>query len=186
MKSELLKTKNFSDDEDDFFDEDEEDTLENKYLVFVCDKKLYSLEIRYVTEIVAMQPITEVPNLPPSIMGIINLRGKVLPVLDVRIRFNVAKREYDERTCIIIASMDNSSIGLIVDAVNEVEFIPESEIEPPPKMGDSINSKFVKGIGKSGEEVKIILDLKNLIHESEVPKSALNKSESEIIKQREN
>ncbi len=154
-------------DDDELFDEDEEDTLLDKYLVFSCDNKLYALEIRYVTEIVAIQTITDVPDLPPAIKGIINLRGKVFPVLDVRIRFNLPVIEYTERTCFIIAAMDDSTIGLIVDSVKEVEKIPASEIEPPPKMGETTNSRFVKGIGKTGNDVKIILDLKNLLREGE-------------------
>lgn len=157
-------------EDDEFYDEDDEDTLLDKYLIFECDQKLYALEIRYVTEIVAAQPITEVPDLPPSIKGIINLRGKVFPVLDVRIRFNLPSVEFTERTCFIIASMDDSTIGLIVDAVKEVEIISPDQIEHPPKMGDALNSRFVKGIGKSQNNVKIILELKNLLKEGNLQK----------------
>jgi len=154
--------------EDDLYDEDDEDTLEDMYLVFTCDNKQYALEIRHVTEIVALQNITEVPDLPHYIKGIINLRGRVFPVLDVRSRFNQNEIEYNERTCFVIASMEGNTIGLIVDAVNEVVKIPAAEIEPPPKMGDSVNSRFVRGIGKINNSVKIVLDLHNLLREDEV------------------
>ncbi|MCZ8155774.1 MAG: chemotaxis protein CheW [Leptospira sp.] len=168
MSLEKLKSKNDLDDDDDFYDEEEEDSLLDNYLIFKCDEKDYALEIRFVTEIVALQEITEIPDLPPYLKGIINLRGKVLPVLDVRSRFNMVETEYTERTCLVIAAKENSMIGLIVDAVTEVVKIPISEIEPPPKMNDKTSSRFVTGIGKAQEGVKIILNLHNLIYEEEV------------------
>lgn len=183
MEKELLKKRRLMEEEEDFYDDDDEDTLEDMYLVFTCDKKQYALEIRYVTEIVALQTITEVPDLPVYIKGIINLRGKVFPVLDIRSRFNMPSEPYTERTCFVIASMDNSTIGLIVDAVTEVLKIPATEIEPPPKMGDALNSRYVQGIGKIGNGVKIILNLYNILHEEEVKKvdAKINETSGSVI-----
>jgi len=156
--------------DDDLYDEDDEDTLEDMYLVFTCENKQYALEIRYVTEIVALQRITEVPDLPAYIKGIINLRGRVFPVLDVRLRFNIKEQVYDERTCFVIASINENTIGLIVDAVNEVVKIPKENIEPPPKMGDMVTSRYVMGIGKVDDTVKILLNLESLLKDKEVLK----------------
>ena len=155
---------------DDDFDEEEEDTLEDMYLVFKCMNKDYGIEIRYVTEIVALQSITEVPDLPPYIKGIINLRGRVFPVMDVRLRFNLPSEEYNERTCFVIASYDNYTVGLIVDAVSEVLKIPAAEVEPPPNIGDAYHNRYVHGIGKVGNTVKILLSLHNLIYNEDMKK----------------
>ena len=152
---------------DDEFDDEEEATLEDMYLVFNCRDKHYGIEIRYVTEIVAMQSITEVPDLPEYFKGLINLRGRVFPVMDVAIRFNQPQAEYNERTCFVIASYENSILGLIVDGVEEVVRIPESEIEPPPNMGDAYHNRFIQGMGKVRSDVVILLDIHNLIHDEE-------------------
>lgn len=152
---------------DDEFDEEEEDTLEDMYLVFDCRNKHYGIEIRYVTEIVAMQSITEVPDLPEYFKGLINLRGRVFPVMDVALRFNQPPAEYNERTCFVIASYENSILGLIVDGVEEVVKIPSSEVEPPPNMGDAYHNRFIQGMGKVDGEVRILLDIHNLIHDEE-------------------
>jgi purine-binding chemotaxis protein CheW len=149
MKTNLSKEFESMDDED--WDEDEDEkSLEDMYLVFNCDSKEYAIEIKYVIQIVAFQPITEIPDLPAYIAGVINLRGKIFPVIDVRLRFNLEKKNYSERTCFVIASMNESTIGMVVDSVNEVVRITEENIEPAPKMGKSVSSRFVRGIGKVG------------------------------------
>ncbi len=102
----------------------EEDSQKGKFLTFVLDKEEYGLEIRYVTEIIGLQVITLVPELPDYVKGIINLRGKIIPVIDVRMRFKKAMREYDDRTCIVVVEIKNISVGLIVDTVAEVLTIP--------------------------------------------------------------
>ena len=100
--------------------EQEDDTLKGKYLVFSLGKELYGMDIRNITEIIGIQPITEVPEMPAYIRGIANLRGKIIPVMDARRRFKKPLREYDERTCIIVIETNDLSIGLIVDSVAEV------------------------------------------------------------------
>jgi purine-binding chemotaxis protein CheW len=104
--------------------------------------------------------------MPDFIKGVINLRGRVIPVMDVRIRFNFPSREYDDRTCIIVVNIADNAIGMVVDKVNEVVDIPDSQIEPPPKAGQS-DSNYILGIGKIEEEVKILLDVTKLIYQSD-------------------
>lgn len=146
----------------------EEDTQKDKYLTFKIENESFGIDILYVTEIIGIQKITEVPELPDYIKGIINLRGKIIPVMDIRIRFGKAVREYDERTCIIVVDIGEVSIGLIVDRVSEVVDIPEENISPPPKIGKGIQNRYVKSIGKIGEEVRLILDCDKLLTEDEI------------------
>lgn len=145
----------------------EEDTQKDKFLTFCIGSEAYAIEIRYVTEIIGIQPVTEVPELPEYIRGIINLRGKIIPVMDVRIRFKKPFREYNDRTCIIVVDIGAVSIGFIVDTVSEVILIPDTEIVDPPDMSKAGN-RYIKGIGKVGSEVKLILDCHKLIHEDEI------------------
>ena len=138
--------------------EEDEDTQEDKFLTFVLNGEEYGIEIRHVTEIIGIQNITEVPDMPNYIKGVINLRGKVIPVMDVRLRFNLEEREYDDRTCIIVINIEEQSVGMIVDRVSEVLDIPKSDVEPPPKVKKGESSRFIKGMGKVDERVKILLD----------------------------
>ncbi|MDS0524646.1 chemotaxis protein CheW [Clostridium sp. SHJSY1] len=146
---------------------EEEDTQKGKYLTFVLGNESYGIEIKNVTEIIGIHPITEVPELPEYIRGIINLRGKIIPVMDVRIRFRKLFREYNDRTCIIVVDIKDVAIGLIVDSVAEVISIVDSDIVPPPDVNKNGN-KYIKGIGKVGNEVKLILDCDKLINEEDV------------------
>jgi purine-binding chemotaxis protein CheW len=145
----------------------EEDTLKDRYLTFRLADEDYGLEIRYVTEIMGIQKITAVPDLPPAIKGVVNLRGKVIPVMDVRSRFNLPEREYDERTCIIVVKIAEKSVGLVVDKVNEVADISENQIEPTPCV-DQNKGTYIQGLGKIGEEVKILLDVNKLLYDDEL------------------
>jgi len=142
---------------------EEEDTQKDKYLTFSLGNEYYGIEIKYVTEIVGMQPITEVPELPDYIRGLINLRGKIIPVMDVRLRFKKPLKEYNERTCIIVVDIEDISIGLIIDSVSEVLTIPEEDIVPQPELNKSYKNKYIKGIGKVGSDVKLILDCNKLL-----------------------
>lgn len=144
----------------------EEDTQKGKFLTFVVGNESYGIEIKYVTEIIGIQPITEVPELPEYVRGIINLRGKIIPIMDVRLRFKKAFREYDDRTCVIVIDIEHISIGLIVDSVSEVLSIPDEEIVPPPEL-NKISNKYIKGIGKVGNEAKLLLECNKLLSEEE-------------------
>ncbi|EKQ50375.1 MULTISPECIES: chemotaxis protein CheW [unclassified Clostridium] len=146
--------------------ETDEDTQKGKYLTFVLDNESYGIGINNITEIIGIQPITLIPELPDYIRGIINLRGKIIPVMDVRLRFKKAFREYNDRTCIIVIDINELSIGLIVDSVSEVLNIPDQDIIPPPNL-NKINNKYIRGIGKIDNEVKLILDCDKLINEDD-------------------
>jgi purine-binding chemotaxis protein CheW len=144
------------------FTEQDEDTLKGKYLIFSMGNELYGMEIRYITEIIGIQPITEVPEMPGYVKGITNLRGKIIPVMDARLRFKKEVREYDDRTCIIVIDTDDISIGLIVDSVSEVIAMQEEDIAPPPDINKG-GHKYIKGIGKAGGSVKLLLDCHRLL-----------------------
>ncbi|MBJ6360303.1 chemotaxis protein CheW [Paenibacillus sp. GCM10012307] len=145
----------------------EDDAQKDKYLTFALGDEEYGIEIAHVTEIIGIQSITEVPQLPEFMMGIINLRGKIIPVMDVRLRFRKRFRDYNDRTCIIVINIKELSIGLIVDRVAEVISIPRSDIVPPPDMKQE-GSRYIQGIGKVGEQVKLLLDCDELLNYYEV------------------
>ena len=153
--------------EDDSLDDDDEDTQKDKFLTFRVGDEDYGIEIRRVTEIIGIQKITAVPDMPEFVKGVINLRGKVIPVLDMRRRFALEDRDYDERTCIVVVNVAEAAVGLVVDTVNEVADIPEEQIEPAPEINKAGNNRMLQGLGKVGEEVKILLDVDKLLYEEE-------------------
>ena len=149
--------------------EDEEDSMENKYLTFNIANESYGINIQCVVEIIELQKITEVPDMPPFIKGVINLRGKIIPVMDLRLRFHMDARDYDDRTCTIVTNIRDTNIGFIVDTVDEVVEILENNIEPPPKFkSDKIKEQYISGLGKVGNSVKIILDVEKVLYEEEI------------------
>lgn len=148
----------------------DEDTQKGRFLTFILDKETYGIEIRYVTEIIGIQVITEIPELPDYLKGIINLRGKIIPVMDVRLRFRKEPAEYNDRTCIIVIDIKNISIGLIVDSVAEVITIPDQDIVDPPAMSKESGNRYIKSIGKAGNDVKLLLDCEKLLSEDDLDK----------------
>lgn len=146
----------------------EEDTQKDRYLTFALGGECYGIEIQYVTEIIGIQAITEIPELPEYMKGIINLRGKIIPVMDVRLRFKKEPREYNDRTCVIVFDIKEMSIGLIVDSVAEVITIPEQDIVEPPQMGKGIGNRYIRKIGKVGNDVKLLIDCEKLLSENEL------------------
>ncbi len=148
-------------------EEMEEDTQKGRFLTFALGKETYGIEIKYVTEIIGIQPITELPELSEYIKGIINLRGKIIPVMDVRLRFKKDHSEYNDRTCIIVIDINELSIGLIVDSVAEVLSIEEQDIIDPPQINRGNSNRFIKNIGKVGNEVKLLLDCEKLLTEDD-------------------
>ncbi|MCX7749514.1 MAG: chemotaxis protein CheW [Clostridia bacterium] len=145
-----------------------EDTQKGKFLTFLLGQESYGIEIKFVTEIIGIQTITPVPELPSYVQGIINLRGKIIPVMDVRTRFKKGFREYNDRTCIIVIDIKDISIGLIVDLVAEVLAIPEEHIVPPPAMKTGFQNRYIKGIGKVENEVILLMDCERLLDSSEI------------------
>jgi purine-binding chemotaxis protein CheW len=166
MAESTKQTGDFMDPDDDSYDD--EDTQKDKYLTFQIAKEHYGIEIWYVTEIIGIQPITELPEMPDFIKGVINLRGKVVPVMDVRARFKLPDRDYDARTCIIVVEINVTAVGLVVDEVREVMDIPEESVEPPPKATGKNNNNFLKGVGKVENDVKIILNVSRLLFDKEL------------------
>ncbi|HCM25411.1 MAG: chemotaxis protein CheW [Treponema sp. GWB1_62_6] len=154
---------------DDMLDDDDEDTQANKYLCFRIDTESYGIEIRHVIEIVEVQRISEVPDLPPYVKGVINLRGKVIPVVDLRLRFGMSERVYDDRTCIVVSEIEGVTLGFLVDTVEEVLEIPESQVEPAPCFKSvSGQERYIAGMGKVGTAVKILLDVEKLVMDEDV------------------
>lgn len=156
----------------------EEDTQKGKYLTFLLGKEVFAIEIKYVTEIIGIQPITEVPELPPYVKGVINLRGKIIPVMDVRLRFKKEPMEYNDRTCVIVIDVDSTSVGLIVDNVSEVLSISDGNVVLPPEIGKDTENKYIKAIGKVENEVKLILDCEKLLSDKDV--EVINQKTSSI------
>lgn len=146
----------------------EEDTQKGRYLTFSLGMETYGIEIKYVTEIIGIQTITEIPEIPEYVKGIINLRGKIIPVMDVRLRFRKDPLEYNDRTCVIVVDINDISIGLIVDNVAEVLTIPDEDIVEPPQMNKGNNNKYIRNIGKVGSSVKLLLDCEKLLTEDEL------------------
>ncbi|MDD3169333.1 MAG: chemotaxis protein CheW [Eubacteriales bacterium] len=146
----------------------EEDTQRGKYLTFILAKEVYAIEIKFVTEIIGIQPITKIPDLPPYIKGIINLRGKIISVMDVRLRFKKKPIEYNDRTCIVVVKVEEITMGLIVDSVSEVLRISDENVVPPPDLHNSIENRYLKGIGKVGSDVILILDCNKLMQNDDV------------------
>ncbi|MGL4944478.1 MAG: chemotaxis protein CheW [Thermoguttaceae bacterium] len=144
-----------------------EDTMKDMYLSFRLGDEDYCLEIRYVTEIVGIQKVTEVPDMPAYVKGVVNLRGQVIPVIDMRLRFHMPGRDYDERTCIVVISLRNSQVGLVVDTVNEVRSIESAHVSPPPKGANTMGAQYISGLGKVGDSVKIILDASKLLFDED-------------------
>lgn len=169
--SDEIKSGKQQSEEDELMmvDDDDENTQENKYLLFNLGNEVYGINIGHVTGIEEMQKITDVPDMPDYIRGVINLRGNVIPVMDLRLRFGMEAREYDDRTCIIIVNIGGNSIGFIVDTVAEVHDIYAKDIEPAPNFKSAAGKEqYISGLGKIGEEVKILLDVRKILHKEDL------------------
>lgn len=146
-------------------DFEDEDTVTGVYLTFHLGDREYGLEVRNVHEIIGMQAITEIPDMPDYVMGVINLRGRVVPVIDMRRRFLQNASEFLDRTCIVITNCAEHTVGLIVDGVREVLKIPAAQLEPVPQLGTGGTSRYIKAVGKVADGVKIIVDIDNLLND---------------------
>ncbi len=138
-----------------------------KYLTFALDDEVYGLNILKVKEIIGIMDITPVPRSPPYVKGVLNLRGKIVPVMDLRLKFGFVERPYDARTCVIVvepADADGKSlVGIIVDSVSEVTNIAEREIEPTPDLGGLSNLEYLEGMAKTKGKVVILLDIARVL-----------------------
>ncbi len=147
---------------------EEADRKEGKYLTFVLCEEEYGLEILKVREIIGLLDVTPVPQTPVFVKGVINLRGKVIPVVDLRLKFGMPPTDYTKETCIIVVDVDTLLMGIIVDTVSEVLEIKENEIEPPPSFGQKVNTKFILGMGKIKGKVKILLHIDKVLSSEEL------------------
>lgn len=145
-----------------------------KYLTFVLNKEEYGIEILKVREIMGYMEVTPVPQTPDFVKGVINLRGEVIPVINLRVKFGMSEGEITDATCIIVVEVemeagesDQVQMGVIVDTVQEVLDIPEENIDPAPSFGADIKTEYIKGMGKVNDEVKILLDIDQVLSEEE-------------------
>ncbi len=145
---------------------------EGKYLTFSLDREEYGIGILKVKEIIGMMRITPVPQTPEYVKGVINLRGKVIPVIDLRLRFGMAAVSYTERTCIVVVEIDSSTgklhIGIVVDSVSELNNIKGCDIEDTPAFGTALNTEYILGMAKAGGSVKILLGIDRVLTTDEV------------------
>ncbi len=139
--------------------------LAGKYLTFALGKEEYGLEILKVMEIIGIMEITSVPQVPEYVKGVINLRGKVIPVISLRLKFGMEEIEYTSETCIVVVNLNGVLIGIIIDKVLEVLDIEQENIEPPPSSGVAGKTDYILGIGKVGEAVKILLNIDKILME---------------------
>lgn len=138
-----------------------------KYLTFCVADEEYGVEILKIREIMGVMDITSVPRMPVYMEGVINLRGSVIPVVDLRLKFGLDEIEHTEETCIIVVNVGRE-VGVIVDRVSEVLDIPGGDIEPAPSMGGSVDTSFIMGLGKVGDFVKILLDIDHVLNTDEL------------------
>lgn len=147
---------------------------EGKYLTFSLAGEEYGIGIRKIREIIGMMPVTSVPRTPEFVTGVINLRGKVIPVLDLRLRFGMEAVEHTDRTCIIVVEIQGGSgelvMGIVVDSVSEVLNIKGSDIEDSPAFGAEFDSGYILGMAKTDGDVKILLDIDRVLGAGEIAK----------------
>jgi purine-binding chemotaxis protein CheW len=148
------------------------ETLAGKYLTFILNKEEYGIALLKVKEIIGMMPITSVPQTPEFVKGVINLRGKVIPVTDLRLRFAMREIDYTDRTCIIVVEIQGQEstiqVGIVVDAVSEVMNIKAEEIEPTPSFGTKVDTDYILGMANLDGQVKILLDIDQVLTSEDV------------------
>ena len=144
-----------------------EDAQMNRYLTFTVADEGYGIDIRSVTEIIGIQTVSTLPEVPKFVKGVINLRGRIIPVVDMRLRFGQNEDAYTDRTCIVVVETKRLTAGLIVDQVSEVIVIDKESIVPPPDLQLPDSRRYISGIGKVGAEVKLLIDCDRLFDDNE-------------------
>ena len=147
-------------------------SVEGKYLTFHLGKEQYGLSVLKVKEIVGIMPITEIPQAPTYVDGVINLRGKVIPIINLRRKFAMQTLENTERTCIIVVEIENPTghqlMGIVVDEVSEVRYIKNTDIEEPPHFSGKQQGEYILGMAKAENELSILLDIDRILRESDI------------------
>lgn len=155
----------------------------NQYLTFSLGKEFYALDVSKVKEVLELVPITRVPKMPPFMKGVINLRGSVVPVIDLRIKFNMKQKENNQDTCIIVLEIkvdeELITLGAIADSVQEVIELNAENIEPAPKIGTKLNTDFINGMGKHQDKFLIILNIDKVFTTEELTDLAVQENSSE-------
>jgi purine-binding chemotaxis protein CheW len=142
-----------------------------KYLTFLLAREEYAIQVLKVREIMGIQHITTVPQTPPDVKGVINLRGKVIPVTDLRLKFGLPETEYTQRTCIIVVQLQGESasqVGIIVDEVSEVLNLVQADIQDTPDFGRGVSTPYILGMAKVKGKVKILLDIDHVVSAQEL------------------
>jgi purine-binding chemotaxis protein CheW len=141
---------------------------EGKFLTFALSNEEYGIEILKVREIMGIMEITPVPQTPDYMKGVINLRGKVIPIIDLRLKFAMPEVEHTKETCIIVAEVGTAQVGVIVDSVSEVTDIKGEDIEEAPSFGQGIDTNFIMGLGKTKKKIVILLDIERVLATEEL------------------
>lgn len=139
-----------------------------QFLTFLLDQQEYGLELFKIQEICGYAPITPIPNLPPHVRGVMNLRGTVLPVIDLRMKFRLAAIEYNKFTVIVIAKVEEKTVGLLVDAVSDVLQVAPEEMRAAPDFGSAVDTEFIRGVFQTHDHLAVALNLEKLLTESEL------------------
>jgi purine-binding chemotaxis protein CheW len=139
-----------------------------QYLTFLLQDQEYGLEIYKIREIRGYSPITPIPNVPPHVRGVMNLRGTVLPVIDLRMKFHLPSVEYDKFTVIVIATVADKTVGLLVDAVSDVLTVEQDAMREAPDFGAAVDTRFINGVFQSKEQLTVALNLEKLLTECDI------------------
>ena len=139
-----------------------------QFLTFFLDVEEYGVEIQKVHEIIGMLPVTRVPRTPLFVRGVVNLRGKVIPIVDLRLKFGMERVEATASTCIIVVELRGFHMGLVVDRVSEVTSLAPDDIQESPSFGEDVHTEYLLGIGKAGERIKLLLDIERVLSSGDV------------------
>lgn len=164
--------------DNDLFFASDEDTQKGKFLVFPVAKEDFAIEIRYVTEIIGIQPIIQIPEMPSYIKGIINLRGRIIPVIDLRLRFLLDEKEYNDRTCIVVVDTEDTGFGLIVDSVSDVVTVAEEDIISHDETSIDKGNQYINKIIRSEGGAKLIIDVKRFLKSND--KASFKKATAQV------
>lgn len=169
-------------EEEKIFEKSSFEGQDGKHLIFQLDGRGYGIPILKVNEIIGLMDITSVPKTPAYIKGIVNLRGKIIPVLDLRLKFDMPARDYDEQTCIIIVNVsfegEEKQMGIIVDIVSEVFQLSACDIEAPPNYGTHSSDDFLEGVGKIKDKVVMLLNIEKVVYSEDIIKLLTDKKDS--------
>lgn len=141
---------------------------QNEYLSFVLSDEHYALDITSVKEIRGYEPVTKIANAPPFIKGVLNLRGDIVPIIDLRIKFNVGEPIYNEFTIVIMLNVLDRIVGIVVDGVSDVIRLTDDEVRPPPEFGVAFDSRYLHGLASVGEHMVILVNIESLISSEEL------------------